>query len=171
MKRSVLVVALGAFFALTLSAQAAFADSPHFVNGPTYTATTTELTATGKAAGLGNSPTQAQLTAQAVNVYSHCVNKGGNFAPGHPATQSPAAGVPQDIAPRNGQITFSPTLPAPSLSVAATCPNGNWRIIVDEVDYLGVVLTISQGTTVLLSDGPNDFTSCAAGIGQCVFTG
>jgi hypothetical protein len=170
LKRSFLVV-LAALFALTLGAQAALADSPHFVKGPTYTATTTELTATGKAAGLGNSPTQAQLTADSITVYSHCVNKGGNFAPGHPATQSPATGPVQNITPRNGQITFSPTLPAPSLSPAATCPNGNWTVIVDEVDYLGVILSISQGSVVLLSDGPNDFTSCAAGFGECVFTG
>jgi hypothetical protein len=37
---------------------------------------------------------------------------GNNFAPGHPAVESPAAGPSQPITPHNGQITFSPTLPA-----------------------------------------------------------
>jgi hypothetical protein len=170
--RRALITFMAATFALTLGAQAALADSPHFVNGPNYTATTTELTASGKAAGLGNSPLSAQLTADSIVVYFHCVNHGNNFAPGHPATQSPAAGPTQPITPRNGQITFSPTLPAFVPSVSGNCPNKNWKVIVDEVDYLGVLLTIKDANgDVLLSDGPNDFTSCAAGFGACVFTG
>src|SRR5881396_2272438 len=113
MKKYSVLITLIAGLTVLGTATAAFADSPHFVSGPTYTATFTGLTATGKAAGLGNSPLTAQLTADAINVYSHCVNNGGNFAPGHPATVSPAAGPSQPISPHNGAITFSPTLPAP----------------------------------------------------------
>jgi hypothetical protein len=67
---------------------------------------------------------------------------------------------------------FSPTLPAFVPTASGTCPNKNCKVIVDEVDYLGVVLSISDANgNVLLSDGPNDFTLCAAGFGACVFTG
>ena len=166
-----LFVAFSALFALTLGASVALADSPHFVKGPFYTPTTTALTATGKAAGMGNSTTDAFLTADSVNVYFHCVNHGNNFAPGHPASQSPAQGPTQELTPRNGQITFSVSLPAPTVSAADECPNQNWKVIIDEVDYLGVVLHFQQNGVDILTDGPHDFTTCADGIGQCVFTG
>ena len=172
MKRSLLVVTLAAFFTLMFGAQVALADSPHFIGSVTYTATTTELTASGKAAGLGNSPLTAQLSATSIVVYFHCVNHGNNFAPGHPATQSPAVGPAEPITPHNGQITFHPTLPAFVPSVTGNCPNKNWKVVVDEADYFGVTLTIKDAAgVVLLQDGPNDFTSCADGFGACIFTG
>ena len=169
--RKALIALMAALFVLAIGTQGALAASPHFVNGPNYTVTTTELTASGKAAGLGNLPTQAFLTADQIDVYFHCVNKGGNFAPGHPASVSPAAGPVENITPHNGQITFSVSLAAPVPSASDECPNGNWRVIVDEVDYLGVVLHIQQNGQDILTDGPNDFTTCAAGFGECVFTG
>lgn len=156
MKR--LTVAIVVLAALATSATVAFADSPHFVQGPNYTATTSALTASGKAAGLGQSATQAFLTAASIDVSFHCVNKGNNFAPGHPATSSGVTGPTQDIAPRNGQITFSPSLPAPVPSTSE-CPNRNWRVIVDSVFYNDVVLHIQQNGVDILTDGPNDFTA------------
>lgn len=171
-RRMVFILALPvALFMLVMGATSAFASSPHFVKGPTYTATTTELTATGQAAGLANAPTAAFLTATSVNVYFHCTNHGNNFAPGHPASQSPATGPTENITPRNGTIKFDVTLPAPVPSPASVCPNKNWNVVIDETDYLGVVLHIQQNGLDILSDGPHDFTSCAAGIGACVFTG
>lgn len=168
--RKALITLMAATFALALGVQPALAASPHFVNGPDYTATTTELTATGKAAGMANVTTTAFMTAERVTTFFHCVNKGGNFAPGHPADQSPVTGPTEDIAPRNGQITFSVSLPA-TVPSTSECPNGNWRVIVDEVDYIGVVLHFQQDGVDILTDGPNSFTTCDAGFGQCVFTG
>src|SRR4029450_5665844 len=101
-------------------------------------------TGAGRAAGMPNVPPSAFMTATSVNTYFHCENKGGNFAPGHPASQSPVTGPTQDIAPRNGQITFSVSLPA-TVPSTSECPNGNWKGIVDDVDYLGVVLAFPQG--------------------------
>ncbi|MBO0773092.1 MAG: hypothetical protein J2P35_16680 [Actinobacteria bacterium] len=160
-----------ALAALVLTAGPASASSPHFAKGPDYTATTTALTATGQAAGLANLPTAAFLTAQTVNVDFHCVNHGNNFAPGHPASFSAVTGPTESISPHNGTIKFDVTLPAPVPSAASVCPNKNWKVIVDEADYLGVVLHIQQNGADILSDGPHDFTSCAAGVGNCVFTG
>ena len=139
-------------------ATTALADSPHFVKGPTYTATTSALTVTGKAAGLGNGPTEAFLTADTISVSFHCQNNGGNFAPGHPATFGSVVGSKQQITPRNGSISFSPSLSAPVPSAADECPSRKWKVIVESVDYIGVTLHIQQppGTDVLV-DGPNDF--------------
>jgi hypothetical protein len=159
MKR--LLLALGGMLAVAALAfaPAAVASSPHFVKGPDYTATTSALTATGQAAGLANEPTQAFLTADEIDVAFHCVNKGNNFAPGHPATSTNAVGPVEDIAPHNGTIKFDVSLPAPVPSAAQECPNRNWKVIVDSVDYLGVVLHIQQGGVDILTDGPNDFSA------------
>lgn len=138
-------------------ASAAAADNPQFNKGPTYSATTTALTATGKATGMGNSPTQAFLTADSVSVTFQCQNHGQNFAPGHPATSNAVTGPVEDIAPHNGQITFNVSLPAPVPSAADVCPSKKWTVVVSHVDYLGVVLHIQQNGVDLLTDGPNDF--------------
>lgn len=174
-RRIVFILTLPVFLVVfAMGASSALAANPHFTKGPDYTATTTALTATGQAAGLANLPTQAFLTATAVNVYFHCVNHGNNFAPGHPASQSPAVGPTEDISPHNGNIKFDVSLPAPIPTAASVCPNKNWKVVVDEVDYLGVVLHIQQNGTDILTDGPHDFSTCATFAppgGQCAFTG
>jgi hypothetical protein len=138
-------------------AAAAAGDNPQFNKSPTYSATTTALTATGKATGLGNSPTQAFLTADEISVTFQCRNHGQNFAPGHPATSSSVTGPVENIAPHNGQITFSVSLPAPVPSAADECPSKKWTVVVSHVDYLGVVLHIQQNGNDILTDGPRDF--------------
>lgn len=61
-------------------------------------------------------------------------------------------GPTQNITPRNGQITFSPTIPPPTPPSPATeCPNGNWTVVLQSLTYSNVVLHIQQppGTDVL----------------------
>ena len=136
-----------------LMAATAFAESPHFIGTPTCTKSLTAgLTCSGKAAGLGNGPTAAFLTADSVSATYECVNKGGNVAPGQPIVLSNVTGPTQTIAPRNGQITFSPNLPPPPTPSARTeCPNGNWSVRLTSLTYTNVVLHIEQppGTEVL----------------------
>src|SRR5919198_2147040 len=124
------LIVLTAVLAVTgLIAAPAFAQSPHFIGTPTCTkSVTTGLTCSGKAAGLGNGPTAAFLTASSVSATYECVNKGGNVAPGQPVVEQNVQGPTQNITPRNGQISFSPTIPPPPTpSSSTTCPNGNWR--------------------------------------------
>ena len=114
LSRLIVSVAVLAVTGLLLAATA-FADSPHFIGTPTCTKSlTTGLTCSGKAAGLGNGPTAAFLTADSVSATYECVNKGGNVAPGQPVVLSDVTGPTQTITPHNGQITFSPTLPPPT---------------------------------------------------------
>jgi hypothetical protein len=139
--------------ALTLATTAAWAQSPHFIGTPTCTkSTTTGLTCSGKAAGLGNGPTAAFLTASSVTATYQCVNKGGNVAPGQPIVTQAVTGPTQTITPHNGQISFSPNIPPPTPPSAATeCPNGNWQVQLTSLTYTDVVLHIQQppGTDVL----------------------
>jgi hypothetical protein len=135
-------------------AVAAYAESPHFIGSPSCTknSNTGVLTCSGKAAGLGNGPTAAFLTADSVSATYECVNKGGNVAPGQPVVLQNVTGPTQNIAPRNGQITFSPTLsPPPTPSSRDACPNGNWSVRRTSLTYTNVVLHIQQppGTDVL----------------------
>jgi hypothetical protein len=152
LSRLIVLSALLAVSGLMLAATA-FADSPHFIGTPTCTKSlTTGLTCSGKAAGLGNGPTAAFLTADSVSATYECVNKGGNVAPGQPVVLSNVTGPTQNITPRNGQITFSPNLPPPPTPSAATqCPNGNWSVRLTSLTYTNVVLHIEQppGTEVL----------------------
>ncbi len=150
------IALLFALFLIVGFSLAAFAQSPHFIGTPTCTkSTSTGLTCSGKAAGLGNGPTEAFLTASSVTATYECVNKGGNVAPGQPIVTQNVTGPTQTITPHNGQITFSPTIPPPTPPSAATeCPNGNWKVRLTSLTYSDVVLHIQQppGTDVLTFD-------------------
>ena len=152
-KRYALVAALvGAIAAISAIA---IADSPHFVKAPTCTKSLTSgLTCSGKAAGLGNGPTLAFLTASSVTATYECVNHGGNVAPGQPVVLQNVTGPAQEITPHNGQITFSPTIPPPPTpNPRDECPNGNWTVRITSLTFNDVVLHIQQppGTDVLVA--------------------
>jgi hypothetical protein len=139
-----------------LFATAAQAQSPHFVGTPTCTKSLSSgLTCSGKAAGLANGPTAAFLTASSITANYVCQNKGGNVAPGQPVVTQGVTGPTQNITPRNGQITFSPTIPPPTPPSAATeCPNGNWKVVLTSLTYTDVTLHVQQppGTDVLVDN-------------------
>jgi hypothetical protein len=155
MRRIILMLALVAAFVavLAISAIPVLAASAHFVGTPTLTKSPSGvITVSGKAAGLGNGPTAAFLTADSVVAKYECVNKGGNVAPGQPVVTQNVTGPTQTINPRNGQITFSVKLSPPAPPSAATeCPNGNWKVRLTSITYTNVVLHIEQppGTEVL----------------------
>src|SRR6266513_1935428 len=139
--RRLLIALFAVMGTLSLSVSGAYAQSPHFIGTPTCTkSVSTGLTCSGKAAGLGNGPTEAFLTASSVTATYECVNKGGNVAPGQPVVTQNVTGPTQTITPHNGQITFSPNIPAPTPPSAKTeCPNGNWSVRLTSLTYTNVV--------------------------------
>jgi hypothetical protein len=145
LKTSVLI-AIAALAAVGSFAAYAFAQSPHFIGTPSCTKSITSgLTCSGKATGLGNEPASVFLTADSVTATYECVNKGGNVAPGQPVVTQGVTGPTETIAPHNGQITFSATLPVPAPPSSATeCPNGNWKVRLTSLTYTNVVLHIQQ---------------------------
>ncbi|MGW7385186.1 hypothetical protein [Streptomyces sp. NPDC054794] len=142
--------------ATTAAMTTATAQSPHFVGDVTCTKSLTAgLQCSGKAAGLGNSPTDAFLTAASVEAEYVCVNRGGNVAPGQGTEFQNVTGPVQHIQPRNGQITFrNVTIPPPETpSPREVCPNGNWSVTLLHLTYNHVVLHIQQdGTDILTRD-------------------
>ena len=146
-----LAAIVGAIAALST---VAFASSPHFIGTPTCSKSSSGvLTCSGKAAGLGNGPTEAFLTADSINATYVCRNHGGNIAPGQGTFTGPAEGQHEQITPHNGQISFSPSLqpPATPTPAQAGCPNGGWTVERTSLTYVNVVLHIQQppGTDVL----------------------
>jgi hypothetical protein len=153
MLRKIGIIAVLSLIIAAVAAAPVLAANAHFIGTPEATKSNSGvLTVTGKAAGLGNGPTAAFLTADRVIATFRCVNRGGNIAPGQPVVLQDVEGPTQNINPRNGQITFSPTLsPPPTPSAADECPNGNWRVQRTSLTYENVVLHIEQppGTEVL----------------------
>lgn len=145
------IAALGALGVIL--AATALADSAHFIGTPSCTKSLSSgLTCSGKAAGLGNGPTLAFLTADSVSATYECVNHGGNVAPGQPVVTNTVTGPTQTITPHNGQIRFSPTIPPPPTPSAKTdCPSPQWTVRLTSLTYTNVVLHIQQppGTDVL----------------------
>ncbi|MFJ5707567.1 MULTISPECIES: hypothetical protein [unclassified Streptomyces] len=143
--------------AVTVAGMAtATAQSPHFIGEVTCTKSiTTGLSCSGKAAGLGSSPTAAFLTASSIDAEYVCVNRGGNVAPGQGVEFQQVVGPVQQIAPRNGQITFRDVrIPVPeSPSARDVCPNGNWRVQLLHLTFNDVTLHIQQnGVDILTRD-------------------
>ena len=133
----------------------AFAVSPHFTKGPTLEAEGKTITVSGKAAGFGNAPTDAFITADVTQDF-RCRNPGGNFAPGHAETTESQTSTPTPFEVRNGQITFSvsftatqPEAPTPE---EANCPNSNWEVVpVGPLTISNIELHIQQNGQDLLT--------------------
>lgn len=129
------------------------AASPHFVGAQSCSkGLSFGLACSGKAAGLGNLPTTAFLTASEVDETFVCVNPGGNVAPGQPTVTQKVTGPSQEITPHNGQITYVVTIPPPETpSASEVCPNGNWTVNPTSLTYKDVVVHIQQSGVDLLT--------------------
>ncbi|MGW5433516.1 hypothetical protein ACWET9_41120 [Streptomyces sp. NPDC004059] len=156
--RRLFSTALLALAATTAGMGTATAQSPHFIGEVTCTKSlTVGLRCSGKAAGLGNAPTAAFLTASSVEARYVCRNRGGNIAPGQGTETQNVQGPTQTIAPRNGQITFrNVTIPPPETpDPTEVCPNRNWTVHLIGLTYHDVTLHIQQDGTDILTRNLN----------------
>jgi hypothetical protein len=127
--------------------------APHFVKGPDIKKNDDfSLTATFKAAGLGNVVTEVFLTSSGGTAELQCVNPGGNNPPPKKVDFDDLQGEKVNITPKNGQITAKPTLGPPELPGAdEICPNKNWDIDIVSLTYENVELHIQQGGNDILT--------------------
>ncbi|MFZ3497366.1 hypothetical protein ACODT5_29770 [Streptomyces sp. 5.8] len=159
--RRALAAAAMTLVATAASMSTATAQGEHFIGAITCTTSITAgLQCSGKAAGLGNDPTAAFLTADSVTAEYVCSNRGGNIAPGQGTFTPNPVGDQTNFTPRNGQITFrNVTLAAPPTpSADDICPNGNWRVNLLHLSWNNVVLHIQQDGTDILSRELGDFS-------------
>lgn len=147
MKR--IIMTLVAVFALLgLSAAPALAQSGHFIprggNAPSCTDIGTQVTCTGKVAGLGG--TTFEITIEAAGIAEVvCINPGGNRAPGQDTEVDVAGGTGPLPTPQNGQFVFSITTDSPDpLPPTPTCPNNQWTPEIVDVSFTTATLSLFE---------------------------
>ena len=150
MKRLLLlIIAIVAALAFT---GVASAQSGHFVTGganaPTCTDIGTQVSCTGKVAGLGG--TTFEITIQAAGIASvECTNPGGNVAPGQDTAVDVAGTTGPQPTPRNGQAGFTITTDNPEpLPPTPTCPNDQWTPNIVDVAFTEATLTLLEDNVV-----------------------
>ena len=145
---AIVVAALATFVGLAFAAAPAYAQSGHFITGggnaPECTDIGTQLTCTGKVAGLGG--TTFTITVSAPGTASVvCINPAGNRAPGQDTAVTVEGGTGPLPTPRNGQFVFSITTDAPApLPPTPTCPNVQWTPEIVDVTFTTATLTLFE---------------------------
>jgi hypothetical protein len=126
----------------------------HFIGNVTF-ALGSSLKASGKAAGLGNLPTNGFLTSSEVLVNYVCVNNGGNTAEGVSQIFQNQVGPLVTIAVRNGNIDFTVILdPPPDPSPSVVCPSSSWTVQPTLFTFFNAEVHIQQnGVDVLVAFG------------------
>jgi hypothetical protein len=138
--RRTILVLFAAFFALSLGAQAALADSPHFVRASAQLSGT-NLVVSFKEAGLGTNQLITYVASADSTVTYVCVNRGG----ANPAAQNkttisgPVSATGTFSSGKNGQVTASLTLNPPGPG-GFSCPPGQ-SLEIAQVTYTNVSIT------------------------------
>jgi hypothetical protein len=153
--RRLLLLSLSLLLLVSFTAQAVFAQNPHFLKasaaGPNADGT---LTVSFKIAGLGDTvTTTVTASADATAVYA-CRNNGGNF-PSDPKKQTvsgPVSASGEFTSGKNGQIVGSLTLSPPASTL--DCPSGQ-REVLASVTYTNVQVSSPDAGT---ADIPGTFS-------------
>jgi hypothetical protein len=146
LKRALL--ALAVLMAVVMTANAALAQSGHFVTGgnnaPRCTDIGTQLQCTGKVAGLGG--TTFEITLEATGIATvECINPAGHRAPGQDTAITAAGSSGPLPTPRNGQFVFSVTTDPPGpLPPTPTCPNVQWTPVITDVAFDSATLRLFE---------------------------
>jgi hypothetical protein len=124
------------------------ANSGHFLTGganaPTCTDIGTQVSCTGKVAGLGGTTFEITIEADGVAEVV-CINPGGNRAPGQDTNVTVEGGTDPLPTPRNGQYRFSVTTDDPNpLAPTPTCPNPQWTPEIVDVAFTTAVLSLFE---------------------------
>lgn len=153
MKRYLVIAVLIGLFVLSFNA-VALAQSGHFITGggnaPRCTDIGTQVTCTGKVAGLGGTTFEIRIAAQGVAEVV-CINPGGNRAPGQDTSVNVAGSTGPLATPRNGQFVFTITTDPPGpLPSTPTCPNPQWTAQIVDVRFTTATLSLFEDN--VLSD-------------------
>jgi hypothetical protein len=144
MKRFMLSSALS-LVVLVFGASSALAQSGHFVGTPTCTDIGTQVTCTGKVAGLGGTTFEITIEAEGIATVE-CSNPAGNVAPGQDTAVTVSGTTTPLPTPRNGQFRFTVTSDNPEpLPPTPTCPNAKWTANIVDVTFTTATLTLLEG--------------------------
>ena len=139
--RRILFIFAAVLATSALAVPVAFADSPHYVKGPTATVSGNSLTVSWKAAGLGYTTTSAnfELTGT-VTTTAQCYTKSGNPVNGVPKSAETPVEESGTFPVRNGSVTGSFTISPLS---PLTC-TGSQHVVILSVSY-DLTLTGPEG--------------------------
>jgi hypothetical protein len=137
--------------ALAVAAVLAFpgfasAQSGHFVGTQTCSDIGTQVSCSGKVAGLGGTTFTITVSAQGTASVT-CTNPAGNVAPGQAFTFSASGSSGPFSTPRNGQARYTVMTTAPS-APAGSCPNPKWTATVTDVAFTTATISLFEDSTL-----------------------
>src|SRR5215211_1910685 len=124
----------------------ASAQSGHFVGTQTCSDIGTQVSCSGKVAGLGGTTFTITVSAQGTGSVT-CTNPAGNVAPGQAFTFSASGSSGPFPTPRNGQSPYTVTTDAPS-APAGLCPNPMWTATVTDVSFTTATISLFEDSTL-----------------------
>ena len=141
------LLAVGAVTAAALLAFPALASaqSGHFVGTQTCSDIGTQVSCSGKVAGLGGTTFTITVTAQGTASVT-CTNPAGNVAPGQSFSFTAAGSSGPFSTPRNGQSAYTVRSNAPT-APAGSCPNPKWTATVTDVAFTTATVTLFEDGT------------------------
>lgn len=144
------------FFSVLLSAQAALADSPHFLSAnSSISSSTGALTVSFKEVGLGTtvSTEVVTLTVDTATAVYQCFNNGGQHPKaGNKETVSMSLTTPGTFPVRNGSVTGTISAGPPSKG-DFNCPSGQ-SLFLQSVTYSGITVTGAAGDSLGATPDP-----------------
>jgi len=130
------------------------AGNAHFKRQPTFVDNGLTLTASGSLAGLGNLDVTITMTVRG-SATTFCTNPGGNVSPGQNKVpiELSVSQVIKASEIKNGTASFSLTSPVPATPTPkeAGCPNNNWSVTLDDVQFSSATITVVQGGQTVIS--------------------
>jgi hypothetical protein len=146
MKRLLLLAAsAAAIVALAVPAMAS-AQSGHFVGAQSCTDVGTQVSCSGKVAGLGGTTFTITVSAQGTASVT-CTNPAGNVAPGQSFTTTTTGSSGPFPTPRNGSARYTVTSNAPT-APAGSCPNSKWTATVTDVSFTTATISLFEDSTL-----------------------
>jgi hypothetical protein len=124
----------------------ASAQSGHFVGAQTCRDIGTQVSCSGKVAGLGGTTFTITVSAQGTASVT-CTNPAGNVAPGQSFSFTAAGSSGPFPTPRNGQSPFTVTTNAP-VAPAGSCPNPKWTATVTDVTFTTATISLFEDSTL-----------------------
>jgi hypothetical protein len=143
--RYLVVGALALAAVLALPGVAA-AQSGHFVGTQTCTDIGTQVSCSGKVAGLGGTTFTLTVSAEGTAEVT-CTNPGGNVAPGQAFSFTASGSSGPFATPRNGQARYTVTTNAPS-APPGSCPNPMWTATVTDVSFTTATISLFEDSTL-----------------------
>ena len=126
---------------------AASAQNGHFLGDQTCTDIGTQVSCSGRVAGLGSGTFRIEVDADGVATVA-CTSPGGNVAPGQSFTFT-SEGTTGDLpAPKNGSFRYSGLKTVAPTAPADACPNSKWTATVTDVQFTSATLSLFENATL-----------------------